>query len=90
MRSCFDNALAAVARRQKVETGQLSIDSKVHLLTTSERGFKLGVELEVTLPSLEGDEAVELVRVAHSVCPYSNATKGNIEAKLTANGRQVD
>jgi len=87
--SCFDNAVAAVARRQKVETGQLSIDSKVHLLTTSERGFKLAVELDVSLPSLEGDEAVELVRVAHSVCPYSNATKGNIEVKLTANGQQV-
>ncbi len=61
----------------------------MHLLTTSERGFKLGVELDVSLPSLEGDEAVELVRAAHSVCPYSNATKGNIEVKLTANGRQV-
>ncbi len=87
--SCFDNAVAVVARRQKLETGELSIDSKVHLLTTPERAFKLAVELDVSLPSLEGDEAVELVRAAHSVCPYSMATRGNIEVALTANGQTV-
>jgi lipoyl-dependent peroxiredoxin len=47
------------------------------------------VELDVTLPSVEGDEATELVREAHKVCPYSNATRGNIEVALTANGATV-
>ncbi len=88
--ACFDNAVGVVARRQKLETGERSIDSKVHLLPNAERGFELAVELDVSLHSLEGAEAVELVRAAHSVCPYSNATKGNIDITLTANGQPVN
>lgn len=88
--ACFGNALGVAARRQKVETGQLSIDSKVHLLPTPERSFKLAVELDVRLPSVEGDQAVELVRAAHVICPYSNATRGNIDVALIANGQPVD
>jgi len=89
--SCFESALGAVARRSKAETGDVAIDSKVMLFTTEERGFKLAVELDVSLPSI-GDpaKAVELVRAAHKVCPYSNATRGNIEVALTANGQTVD
>jgi organic hydroperoxide reductase OsmC/OhrA len=48
------------------------------------------VELAVTLPSVEGEDAVELVRAAHEVCPYSNATRGNIDVSLSANGAPVD
>src|SRR5215216_7235361 len=69
--SCFESALGVVARRQKVEADDVEIDSKVMLLPTEERGFKLAVELDVTLPSIEdGEKAVELVRAAHRVCPY--------------------
>jgi osmotically inducible protein OsmC len=89
--SCFESALGVVARRQKVEADDVEIDSKVMLLPTEERGFKLAAELDVTLPSIEdSDTAAELVRAAHRVCPYSNATRGNIEVKLTANGAPVD
>ena len=88
--SCFESALSVVARRQKVEADDVRIDSKVMLLPTEKRGFQLAVELDVTLPSIEDrDRAVELVRAAHQVCPYSNATRGNIEVKLTANGASV-
>jgi len=88
--SCFESALGAVARRQKLDVGDVEIDSKVMLYPTEERGFKLGVELDVRLPSVEdSDSAAELVRGAHKVCPYSNATRGNIEVKLTANGAPV-
>jgi osmotically inducible protein OsmC len=88
--ACFESALAAVARRTKDETGEVAVDSKVMLFPTEERGFKLGVELDVTLPSVDDPEkAVELVRKAHRVCPYSNATRGNIEVALTANGEAV-
>ena len=54
-------------------------------MPTESRGYALGVTLAVTLPSV-GDvvEAVELVRAAHQVCPYSNATRGNIDVALTA------
>ena len=77
--------------RQKVEAGDVEIDSKVMLLPTEERGFKIAVELDVTLPSIDDEgEAVELVRAAHKVCPYSNATRNNIEVKLTANEAPVE
>jgi lipoyl-dependent peroxiredoxin len=89
--ACFESALGAVARRQKLEVGDVGIDSSVSLIPTEERGFKLGVELAVTLPSVEDQEqAVALVQAAHGVCPYSNATRGNIDVRLTANGAPVE
>jgi Ohr subfamily peroxiredoxin len=88
--SCFESALSLVARRQKLDADDAEIDSKVMLLPTEERGFKLAVELDVTMPSVEDPEqAVELVRTAHKVCPYSNATRGNVDVTLTANGAEV-
>jgi len=88
--ACFENALATIARRQKLEVGEVAIDSKVMLRPGEDRGFVIAVELHVTLPSAEGDDAAELVRAAHRVCPYSNATRGNIEVLLTANGAAVE
>ena len=87
--ACFEGAIGAVARRQKLEAGDVEIDSKVSLNPGEERTFVISVELDVTLPSVEGDAATELVREAHKVCPYSNATRGNIEVTLTANGAAV-
>jgi len=88
--ACFEGALAAVARRQKLEVGDVEIDSKVMLVAAEERSFTIAVELAVALPSVEAEDAVELVRAAHAVCPYSNATRGNIDVKLSANGAPVD
>ena len=89
--ACFEGALGAVARRAKQEVGDVRIDSKVSLYPTEERGFKLGVVLDVSLPSVtDADAALDLVRAAHKVCPYSNATRGNIDVTLTANGAAVD
>jgi len=88
--ACFEGAMAAVARRGKLEVGDVEIDSKVMLMAGEDRSFVIGVELDVTLPSVQGEEAAELVAAAHKVCPYSNATRGNIEVKLTANGAVVD
>jgi osmotically inducible protein OsmC len=88
--ACFEGALGVVARRQGAEVGDVAIDSQVKLLPTEERGFKLAVELDVALPSVEDSEtARELVAAAHQVCPYSNATRGNVEVALTANGEPV-
>jgi lipoyl-dependent peroxiredoxin len=88
--ACFESALGAVARRQRVEPGDVAIDSQVSLIPTEDRRFVLAVELDVTLPSIEDPEqAVALVEAAHHVCPYSNATHGNIDVKLTANGQPV-
>jgi lipoyl-dependent peroxiredoxin len=88
--ACFEGALGVVARRQKVDPGDVAIDSQVTLAPDDNRGFILGVRLDVTLPGIDdGDAAVELVRAAHRVCPYSNATRGNIDVVLTANGTSV-
>jgi Ohr subfamily peroxiredoxin len=89
--ACFESALGVVGRRAKTDTSDAAIDSKVSLSPDGKGGFVLGVELDVTLPSVEDDAtAVDLVRTAHTVCPYSNATRGNIDVALTANGRPVE
>jgi lipoyl-dependent peroxiredoxin len=88
--ACFEGALGTVARRAKQEVGDVAIDSKVSLVTTEDRAFTVAVQLDVSLPSVEDpQEAVELVRAAHRVCPYSNATRGNIDVTLSANGQAV-
>jgi Ohr subfamily peroxiredoxin len=89
--ACFEGALGVVARRERVEADDASIDSRVNLLPTEERGFKLSVELHVTLPQIQDPEqAKRIVAAAHQVCPYSHATRGNIDVTLTANGQPVD
>lgn len=88
--ACFEGALAVAARRARVEPGEVSVESRVSLIPTEERTLILGVELAVTLPDVaDADAAIELVREAHRVCPYSNATRGNIAVTLSANGRPV-
>jgi osmotically inducible protein OsmC len=89
--ACFEGALGVAVRRAKAEVGDVAIDSRVSLSPDGSGGFQLSVELDVTLPDLDDQElAVDLVRSAHKVCPYSNATRGNIEVLLTANGAKVD
>ncbi|MFF3455268.1 organic hydroperoxide resistance protein [Streptomyces sp. NPDC002730] len=88
--ACFEGALGVVGRRERVEAGDVSIDSRVNLLPTEDRGFKIAVELHVTLPQIQDPEqAARIVAAAHQVCPYSNATRGNIDVTLTANGHDV-
>src|SRR5438309_5141155 len=71
--ACFEGALGTVGRRRKVELGDVSIDSRVSLVTTEDRAFTVAVELHVTLPDLEdAATAREIVAAAHEVCPYSN------------------
>jgi lipoyl-dependent peroxiredoxin len=89
--ACFEGALGVVGRRAKAETGDAAIESEVSLSPNGKGGFELSVGLAVTLPSItDSAAAVELVRAAHEVCPYSNATRGNIEVTLTANGAPVE
>src|SRR5919109_666056 len=88
--ACFESALKTVARRQKLSADDVSIDSKVMLGPTEDRSFTLAVELDVTLPGLDDKQAAGLVHAAHRVCPYSNATRGNIDVALTANGRRLE
>jgi Ohr subfamily peroxiredoxin len=88
--ACFEGALGVVGRREKVDLGAVAIDSEVSLITTEHRGFTVAVGLDVSLPALsDAEQAISIVAAAHEVCPYSNATRGNIAVTLTANGHPV-
>jgi len=89
--ACFEGALAAIARREKVELGEVAIDSAVDLKAGDDRAFDVGVKLDVQLRGVDdAARAKEIVAAAHQVCPYSRATRGNIDVELTANGEPVD
>jgi lipoyl-dependent peroxiredoxin len=88
--ACFESALKAVARRRDASADDVTIDSKVSLGPGDDRNFVLAVALDVTLPQLAGEDAAELVRAAHQVCPYSNATRGNVDVALTVNGEPLE
>jgi Ohr subfamily peroxiredoxin len=89
--ACFLGALGAVARRARADVGTPKIDSKVNLVALPDRTFAISVELAVTLPTInDPEEAARIVADAHKVCPYSNATRGNIAIILTANGQPLE
>ena len=79
--ACFGSALAVVARMQKIQTGPVSITANVTLGSIGQ-GYGLAVELVAHLPNLPREQAEALVHAAHQVCPYSNATRGNIVVEL--------
>ena len=80
--ACFIAALQAVGRELKVTVpADVSVDAEVDL-GTNDGGYQLGARLNVSLPGLERDEARRLVELAHQTCPYSKATRGNIEVEL--------
>jgi lipoyl-dependent peroxiredoxin len=88
--ACFEGALRTVARRERTDLGDVSIDSRVSLVAAADRTFGIGVEMDVTLPAVaDAEEAKRIVAAAHRVCPYSNATRGNVDVKLSANGEPV-
>jgi lipoyl-dependent peroxiredoxin len=88
--ACFESALGVAGRREGAEVGDVSIHSRVSLLPVGESGAELVVELDLTLPQVpDPEQAARIVRAAHQVCPYSNATRGNINVMLTVNGREV-
>lgn len=75
--ACFGGALGHVARAQKINPGPTSVTAKVSIGPVGE-AFGLAVEISVSIPDLPRDKAQALVEAAHRVCPYSNATRGNI------------
>ena len=81
--ACFHSALQLVARQAKVALHDSTVTAEVSVLK-QDVGFGLGVALNVSLPGLEQAQADQLVEQAHQVCPYSNATRGNIEVALSA------
>lgn len=87
--ACFGTTLALIGQRSKLRADNAEIDSSVSLIPIDGGRFQLGVELQISLPSVSGDQAVELVTAAHQVCPYSNATRDNIDVTLVVNGSRL-
>jgi Ohr subfamily peroxiredoxin len=84
--ACFIGAIKAVAARQKIALGgEVSIDASVSIGPYAGKpgAFSIAASLAVSLPGLERSAAEALVAAAHEVCPYSNATRGNIDVTLT-------
>ncbi|WP_285727370.1 organic hydroperoxide resistance protein [Psychromicrobium xiongbiense] len=81
--ACFHSALRVVARRQKADLSGSEVQARVGIGPNGQGGYGLAVALEVTLPELDRATALALTEAAHQVCPYSNATRGNIEVALS-------
>ncbi|MCC5812855.1 MAG: organic hydroperoxide resistance protein [Ectothiorhodospiraceae bacterium] len=80
--ACFLGAMKFVAGQKKVklpEDTQVSASVGIGPIPT---GFAIAVELEVSIPGLDREQAQQIVEAAHVVCPYSNATRGNVDVKL--------
>ena len=81
--ACFASALGLVGRQAKVDTSEASVTAEVSIGSNGQGGFGLAVVLRVELPdALQGGTGRELVEQAHQVCPYSNATRGNIPVEI--------
>ena len=88
--ACFGSALAVIARRRHLDAGEVTIDSTVSLLPNGDGNFALAVTLDLALSSIRDREtAANLIRGAHEVCPYSNATRGNIDVELLLGGEPI-
>ena len=81
--ACFDSALNLVIKKDKIATGETSVTAKVSIGQIDNGGFGLAVELHANIPGVTIDQAQQLIEKAHQICPYSNATRGNIEVNLT-------
>ena len=85
--ACFDSALNHTIRLEKVKTGETSVTAKVSIGPLEGGAFGLAVELVVNISEVSIEEAQRLTERAHQVCPYSNATRNNIEVKLTTKNK---
>jgi lipoyl-dependent peroxiredoxin len=91
--ACFEASIALAAQRIGADSAELTglvVEARVGLLPTSAGGLRLEVALDVTLPGVpDAGRAAELTRVAHGICPYSQAIRGNVDVALTTNGVTV-
>lgn len=84
--ACFNSALRLTATSQGVDIGETAVSATVGIGMNEAGGFGLSVELDVDLPGVDAAVAQGLVEAAHQVCPYSNATRGNIDVALRVVG----
>lgn len=79
--ACFGSAINHVALQKRLRI-ESSVTARVSIGKKENGGFQLAVEMDVNIPGLDQKEAEELVKEAHQVCPYSNATRNNVEVTL--------
>jgi len=88
--ACFQSALLGVARGRNLDATDSRITSRVGLGPTGHGGFTLAVSLDLHAPQLSAEQAADLMARAHERCPYSNATRGNIDVQLTVDGQPLE
>ncbi len=82
--ACFHSALKRTASDSKIPIGKSTVEAQVSFgPNDGGNGYSLAVDLHAILPEADGEQAKELVRGAHLICPYSNATRNNIDVTLT-------
>ncbi|MEU3652979.1 organic hydroperoxide resistance protein [Streptomyces sp. NPDC032161] len=81
--ACFQGALGVVARQEKADISGSTVTAAVSIGKTDEGGFGLEVAITASIPNVDAATARSLVEKAHQVCPYSNATRGNIKVDLS-------
>ncbi|MBC3940456.1 organic hydroperoxide resistance protein [Sphingomonas albertensis] len=82
--ACFIGALKVAGQQLKMKIpDDVSVTAKVGIGPRSAGGFGITADLTVSLPGIERDQAEKLVDAAHQICPYSNATRGNVDVGLT-------
>jgi osmotically inducible protein OsmC len=82
--ACFQSALAVVGRRQNVDTSDSTVEADVTIGTIPGGGYGLAVAIRVSIPGADAETTRALAEAAHQVCPYSNATRGNIDVTVSA------
>lgn len=81
--ACFHSALRLVGRKARVDLTDSAVAAKIHFgALDGGEGYGLAAELEIALPALDRETAEQLVAKAHQICPYSNATRGNIAVDI--------
>ncbi len=80
--ACFESALKLLARQSKIRLTSTAITAEVSIGANDAGGFELAVNLEGDIQGVERQQAEELMQKAHQICPYSNATRNNIEVNL--------
>ncbi|MFD3923386.1 organic hydroperoxide resistance protein [Streptomyces sp. NPDC058595] len=81
--ACFQGALGVVARKEKADISGSTVTARVSIGKSEAGGFGLEVALEASIPNVDAATAKDLLEKAHQVCPYSNATRGNIKVELS-------
>jgi osmotically inducible protein OsmC len=88
--ACFHSSLLSVAQGRRLDASGSAVTAHVGIGPTGHGGFSLAVTLDLHAPNLSRVDAEDLMRRAHALCPYSNATRGNVDVSLRVDGAQLE